>query len=227
LEDIDKSAIIVKEKIEEVVKDKIVLIQHAELSEVIPRHIEIKIGGDSVLFMYEPIACHSYNKINVESNKNDVNVGTIDTLLSFYLAFLYSKKRYYNKDRILCMAMFLFNVQQKNRLSQSGLLKRFTIDCYGKQKLLEDVRTEKALKFKELLSKRGTPEYDEWFLKYNPNEQRKNVVKQRKQTIVNNFVLSPMMKRVKKTTVLTKKIKMKKTLKRKNPKKKEKNDFLF
>jgi hypothetical protein len=227
LEDIDKSAIIVKEKLEEVVKDKIVLIQHAELSEVIPRHIEIKIGDDSVLFMYEPIACHSYNKINVESNKNDVNVGTIDTLLSFYLAFLYSKKRYYNKDRILCMAMFLFNVQQKNRLSQSGLLKRFTIDCYGKQKLLEDIRTDKALKFKELLSKRGTPEYDEWFLKYNPNEQRKNVVKQRKQTVVNNFVLSPLMKRVKKTAVLTKKFKMKKTIKRKNMKKKQQNDFLF
>ena len=62
------------------------------------------------------------------------------------------------------MAMFLFDVQQRNRLNQEGLLKRFTIDCYGKQKMLEDIRTEKAEKYKELMLKKGTPEYDEWFL---------------------------------------------------------------
>ena len=71
------------------------------------------------------------------------------------------------------MAMFLFDVQQRNRLSQKGLLKRFSIDCYGKQKMLEDIRTEKAEKFKELIPKKGTVEYDEWFLKYNPNDKRK------------------------------------------------------
>ena len=145
IDDIDKAAIIVKEQLENKVKEKIVLIEHAEISEIIPRNIEIKIGDDSVAFIYEPIACHSYNKIEVD--KKEINIATIDTLLSFYLAFIYSKKEYYkNKDKILCIAMFLFDVQQRNRLSQEGLLKRFTIDCYGKQKMLEDIRTEKAEK---------------------------------------------------------------------------------
>ncbi len=176
VEDIDKCSIIVKEQLENIVKEKITLIEHAEISEIIPRNIEVKIGEDSVAFIYEPIACHSYNKIIVE--KKEINIGTIDTLLSFYLAFLYSKKEYYNnKDRILCMAMFLFDVQQRNRLNQTGLLKRFSIDCYGKQKMLEDIRTEKANKYKELLSKKGTPEYDMWFLKYNPNEGRRRTKK--------------------------------------------------
>jgi len=71
------------------------------------------------------------------------------------------------------MAMFLFNVQEKNKLNQEGILKRFSIECYGKQPALEDIRAEKTAKFKELADKKGTPEYDEWFLKYNPGLERK------------------------------------------------------
>jgi len=224
LEDIDKGALIVKEQLEKTINEKITLVQHAEIDEIIPRHVEIKIGDNSVVFIYEPIACHSYNKITVDSNKNDVNVGTIDTLLSFYLAFLYSKKEYYNKDKILCMAMFLFNVQQKNRLNQKGLLKRFSIDCYGKQQTLEDIRTVKAEKFKELISKRGTVEYDEWFLKYNPNDKRKTVIKHRKQR--KTQVGYPLVK----TPVgypLVKTHRIRKNKKRKTRKNISKNNFLF
>jgi hypothetical protein len=224
LEDIDKGALIVKEQLEKTINEKITLVQHAEIDEIIPRHVEIKIGDNSVVFIYEPIACHSYNKITVDSNKNDVNVGTIDTLLSFYLAFLYSKKEYYNKDKILCMAMFLFNVQQKNRLNQKGLLKRFSIDCYGKQQTLEDIRSVKAEKFKELISKRGTVEYDEWFLKYNPNDKRKTVIKHRKQR--KTQVGSPLVK----TPVgypLVKTHRIRKNKKRKTRKNISKNNFLF
>jgi hypothetical protein len=72
------------------------------------------------------------------------------------------------------MAMFLFNVQEKNKLNQEGILKRFSIECYGKQPALEDIRAEKTLKFKELADKKGTREYDEWFLKYNPGLERKD-----------------------------------------------------
>jgi hypothetical protein len=203
-EDIDKCAIIVKEQLESKIHDKIVLVEHAEINEIIPRNIEIKIGEDSVAFIYEPIACHSYNKIDVD--KKEINVATIDTLLSFYLAFLYSKKEYYqNKDKILCMAMFLFDVQQRNRLSQEGLLKRFSIDCYGKQKTLEDIRTEKAEKFKELNTKKGTAEYDEWFLKYNPNDKRKRANVKSPEKVKREIILSPDAMEKKKKTVNNKK----------------------
>jgi hypothetical protein len=45
-------------------------------------------------------------------------------------------------------------------------LKRFSIDCIGTQHTLESIRAEKMDKFKELKNKRGTKEYDMWFLKY-------------------------------------------------------------
>ena len=181
IEDVDRSALILKERLEEHGFTNIELIQHANIGELIPRHIEVRVNSEVVSFLYEPIACHSYNKIMI-GNDVEVCVATIDTMLTFYLAFMYAKKQYYKRDRILCMALFLFKVQQKNRLSQKGLLKRFTIECYGKQSTLEDIRAKKAEKIRELYNKKGTREYDEWFLKYNPNmnkEKRKRVISEK------------------------------------------------
>ena len=129
-------------------------------------HIEIQVNKKAVAFIYVPVACHNYNTIEI-ANK-EINVATIDTMLSFYLAFIYADKPYYTKDRILCMSKFLFEMEQKNRLEQKGLLKRFSIKCYGKQPSLEDIRAEKTEMFKKLATKKSTPEYEMWFLKYNP-----------------------------------------------------------
>jgi hypothetical protein len=70
------------------------------------------------------------------------------------------------------MAQFLFNVEEKNRLEQTGLLKRFTMNCYGKQETLETIRALKTEMYKKLADKRGTREYDMWFLKYSPGISR-------------------------------------------------------
>jgi hypothetical protein len=99
-------------------------------------------------------------------------VATIDTMLSFYLAFLYVERPYYNEfsERILCMSKFLFEVQQKNRLEQKGLLKRFSIICYGHQESVEEMRAEKAAKYRELKQTKNKSELNEWFLSYKPDQ---------------------------------------------------------
>jgi hypothetical protein len=144
------------------------IIEREPVGEIIPVHYEIRVGKDTVAFVYKPIACHSYNILKI---KNQVmKIATIDTMLNFYLAFLYTNRPYYVNftERILCMAQFLFDVQQKNRLSQKGLLQRFSITCYGHQDSVEEMRAEKAKKFKELQDKRGTAEFEEHFLNYKP-----------------------------------------------------------
>lgn len=93
-------------------------------------------------------------------------------MLSFWLAFLYANRPYYDKDRILCMANYLFKVQEKNRLTQKGLLKRFSINCMGHQETVEEMRSLKAEKFAELKGKRNDPEYEEWFLRYRPVDKK-------------------------------------------------------
>lgn len=178
--DPETCAEIVKERLKEQDIKKIKIIKHNAVGEIIPLHYEIRVGKDAVAFIYEPIACHSYNVISIHGQK--VRVATIDTMLSFYLAFLYTNRPYYQEfsDRILCMAKFLFDVQQKNRLAQKGLLKRFSILCYGHQPSVEEMRAEKAEKFKELKDKKGTKIYEEWFLNYRPEDKEKNSSKQTK-----------------------------------------------
>ena len=50
------------------------------------------------------------------------------------------------------------------------LLLLFSIDCYGKQPTLEDIRSEKSEKFKEFGDDKTSKEYQMWFLKYVPGE---------------------------------------------------------
>jgi hypothetical protein len=162
---------IVRERLSDIGIKNVKIIKRPAVGEIIAPHYEIRVGNDVVAFIYEPLACHSYNII--KQNGYEIKVATIDTMLSFFLAFLYANRPYYDTDRILCMSKYLFEVQEKNRLEQKGLLKRFSIDCMGHQETVEEMRAEKTEKFTELKDKKGTPEYDEWFLRYRPSDKMK------------------------------------------------------
>lgn len=167
----EKCASILRDKLSDAGYKNVKIIQHTPLGEVIPEHVEVSINGDIIALIYKPIACHSYNKLEV-SGKH-VLVATIDTMLSFYLAFLYADKAYFDKDRMLCMASYLFEVEQKNGLEQKGLLRRFSLDCYGKQTTLEEMRAAKARKYTELegsTKPADKKEFEMMFFKYVPSK---------------------------------------------------------
>ena len=88
--------------------------------------------------------------------------------MSFYLAFYFSERFLHFRERILCMAKFLFDLEKHNRLKQHGLLKRFTMTCIGKQQTIESIRSEKTEKYKELKFVKNSKEYKKWFFNYRP-----------------------------------------------------------
>jgi hypothetical protein len=144
------------------------ILKHDAVGEIIPVHYEVMVGEDTLALIYEPIACHNYNEIVLDNKK--IRVATIDTILSFYLALLFTDQGKSHKDRLLCMSKFLFEVEQQNLLAQKGLLKRFSLRCYGQQPTLESIRSEKSDMFRKLKGQRNNSEWDAWFLKYNPGE---------------------------------------------------------
>lgn len=166
-EDPERCALIVSERLEDSGFKKVVAVKQDAIDDVVPEHVQLMVGKETLAFIFKPIACYSYNTISIGDQQ--VNIATIDTMLSFYLAFIYADRPYFENDRILCIAQFLFDVEQSNRLNQKGILKRFTVQCYGKQPTLESIRAEKAEKFKELMHKRNSPEWNAWFFKYSPN----------------------------------------------------------
>ena len=160
----------VKERLEDNDFKHVVITKHSGIGEIVPEHYEITVGkhndSNPVAFIYKPVACHSYNVI--QAGKKRVRIASTDTMLSLYLAMIYTDKPYYDVPRILCMCKQLYDIQQRNRLNPSGLLRRFGMTCYGKQETLDDIKAAKAAKYQEL--KRNDPEYEEWFLKYSPME---------------------------------------------------------
>jgi hypothetical protein len=172
-----KTARILKEQLEYNNFKQVRIIKRPGIGEIIAPHYEITVAGETVVFIYQPLACHSYNI--VKSQGKTLKIATIDTMLNLYLAFLYVNRPYYNPIRILCMCEALFKIQERNRLSQNGVLRRFSINCYGKQETIQDMRAEKVEKYKELKDKKGTVEYEKYFLKYSPYEEAATI-KQRK-----------------------------------------------
>lgn len=138
----------------------------SSISEIISPHIKVLVNNRPVVFIYEPSGCNSYNLINIKGKY--LKIATIDTMLAFYLSFLYGDEKYDN-NRILCMAEYLFRIQSKNKFKQYGVLKRFNLNCYGTQSTKESIRAEKNALHEQLKNKRGSREYNEYFLDYRPH----------------------------------------------------------
>lgn len=175
-EDPKATAYILKDRLEEAgFKNVRIHKKPSTGNEIIMTHYEVVVDEDTLCFIYEPVGCNSFNTIKLK-NKT-VKVATIETMLMFLLAFLYADRPYYDHERVMCMAQYLINVQAQNRLEQKGLLKRFNINCYGNEKTIIELRSDKAAKYEELKNLKDSKEYNKYFFKYIPvkkNKTRRN-----------------------------------------------------
>jgi hypothetical protein len=135
------------------------------IGELINEHHAIIVNEVTVAIVYSPVGCHSFNTIK-DTYGNTLRIGTIDTLFSYYLAFLYANREYLDGARIECICSVLYKVQQDHRLTNKKPLQRFNLECYGKQETLETIRATRNEMLLKLAPK--TRKYDEWFLKYTP-----------------------------------------------------------
>jgi len=137
------------------------------------------VGGEKLIIatVYETMACHSYNEIVMKSLSTKIRIASIDTILSFYLLFIYLDKHYYDSNRLICIAQFLFELQVHNKLQQKGLLHRFTTTCYGDQMQLTDIRKEKLALYQRLGNDKESLEYRQNFMKYSPHQNAETGMK--------------------------------------------------
>lgn len=147
------------------------IVENEPIGHIIDTHYEIVVNGIPVCLIYKSIdGCYNYNTIKRENR--EIRVATIDTMMTFLLAAMYTGRPYYNNDKLLCMAQFLYIIQMKNKLVTRGLLKRFTLDCIGVEQTLQERRQEKTKKYRLLKHDRTSKEFNELFFKYNPNEEK-------------------------------------------------------
>ena len=166
-EEPNKAVSILRKSLEKLGVGKITVVKHEEFNEMIPEHVEMRVDDEAVIFIFKPIACHNYNEISLHNLT--LNIATIDTMMTFYLAFYYTQKPSPCRDRIFCMVQFMFDISQK-WLMDKGILKRFSTMCYGYQPSLTDIRATKTAKKRDTKIVRGSHEFEMWFLNYKPSD---------------------------------------------------------
>jgi hypothetical protein len=72
------------------------------------------------------------------------------------------------------MSQYIYDLQYDKLTKNEGIFKRFSKPCIGKQVTLKDIKDAKSHMFEKLKNKKGTREYEEWFLNYNPIEKYKH-----------------------------------------------------
>jgi len=170
IEDMENVTAEIKQKLKQSGFASVEIKSNPPVEGLVNRSNEILVDGVSVVFLFEPDGCQNYNRVTID-NRN-VRIATIDTILSYYLAFYYIDKPKYDKERVICMAQLLFDVQKDTKLVQKDILKRFSSSCIGKQKSLLDIRKKKSEKFREFKQKKvkSGEEYDMYFFKYEPGK---------------------------------------------------------
>jgi hypothetical protein len=67
--DPDTTCEIVKERLKDVGVTNVKIIKQAPVGEIIPEHYEIKIGKDTIAFVYKPIACTTTTQYKFRANR--------------------------------------------------------------------------------------------------------------------------------------------------------------
>lgn len=169
----------IKTKLENMGYNPIYITTHKGIDEFLPNYYEVRLGRAVLVHIYESKSCYSYNVVRDSELKMNVKIASIETLLSFYLIFYYMDDHYNGAQRIMCMAEALTDLQRKHRHTRTGLLRRFSIECYGTHKTQKRVMQDKYHKLRELKDMKyrsGDRTYDAWFLNYKPTSARSNRV---------------------------------------------------
>tara|TARA_Y100001958_G_scaffold151331_1_gene136170 strand:- start:358 stop:756 length:399 start_codon:yes stop_codon:yes gene_type:complete len=111
-------------------------------------------------------------------------------------------------------------IQKKHKYETNGLLKRFPIECDGKQPMIRDIMNKKYEMFQYMQKnkyKKGDPYYDKWFLNYRPTADLSLIHVKKHKTVQKRKT-----KRTKTKTMRTKTRTKRKRTKRKRTKRKGK-----
>lgn len=103
-------------------------------NEMIPEHYIIYLYDRPIVCIYSSQACYAVKSID------GFSVLTIDAMLSMWYASMFASRSYYNIDRLRCAINILLNVQLKHLSSKKYVWRRFDLQCYGEQPVLEDVK---------------------------------------------------------------------------------------
>ena len=128
--------------------------------EIVNTFYQILYNNYPVLYIFITDSCQSYNVVN------DINIATIDTILSIYYALSFLNIKFFNIHKILSYCYLLHNIK-----INKGVCKRFNMPCIGYQNTIEDIRIERNTKYKLYKKTKSKKLYKEYFFQYTPKNK--------------------------------------------------------
>jgi hypothetical protein len=160
----DKSEALVN-RISKIFGGRAFVVMKPAYAELLPRHFDINDSESGVLLcrVFDASACHSYHTLP----SSEIRIGSIPTLLQFYLGFLYGDEHYregYDTDRIVCIAQKLVDLTRSEGKRRYKLLT--PLDCVGHQETLREIKKHTS-EIKQKTSKTSL-DFLKFFFTYKP-----------------------------------------------------------
>jgi len=123
---------------------------------ILPNRAVVRCNGKPVAMLIEDQACHSYNTIHLNGNK-ELLVGSFDTLLTFYLAIqIFTKDHLFFGYSIACLCQKLIELSSELRKKDKAFFPAFSIQCSGYQKSFPTLLKEKVARILKMKEEKGT-----------------------------------------------------------------------
>jgi len=160
-----------KEEIDKHTKGKNI-VSHEGTELVPPRTDVLDADGAIIYQFYETQACHSYH-----TTGDGIKVGSIPTLLSFFLALVYSGESSDGETRLVCVAQRLVELAADKPARRFALLT--PAECLGQQMELIDLRRQRVELHAKFGKNKSSPDFVQYFFTYNPKASKTERAKTR------------------------------------------------
>jgi len=147
--------------------------EHYEATEILPARTDTLGSDGEVLYtFYETQACHSYHMTG-----DGIRIGSIPTLLTFFMAMMYSGESNDDVSRLICVAQRLVELADDKPQRRYVLVTPKT--CMGTQKELLDLRRERVELYEKAKKDKTSPDFVQYFFTYNPTATKTERAKTR------------------------------------------------
>jgi hypothetical protein len=130
--------------------------EHAEIKELVPRLIEIRVDGALVCLLVDSVACHSYFWLETWDDKW-VIIGSFELMITLYLSLIIFTDlggELFGRSPMHYVGWFI-KMAHRSLVDKKSEFARFSLDCKGHQEGFRDLMAAKVERMKGVKG-RGT-----------------------------------------------------------------------
>jgi hypothetical protein len=128
---------------------EITLLLHKPRGEIVPEYVEVKFRGQSILLIFQEVACNSYLNFQTTDGRT-IAIASPDTLITMYYSiFIFTKSAKIQIPGLGRQIADLVKGVEANRSAAAPAIPAFSLNCRGYQKEYSTLLREKIARIEE------------------------------------------------------------------------------